>query len=189
MVTNRVILALIFLFGYGFAQSTTAQNSGSLQAEATVEIQYDGEVGSGIILMTSSASCVASVTPSSIISSPSTATSSAGTSANQALIVSGPSTTAIWTSPTPTTPFNTPPVFGTTRTQMINATSAGQPLFPMATGSSQMITATSITQSQSESSTPTPNTSLVVGLGIRPDITWSHVFFWAAITEIVLGFL
>lgn len=61
MVTNRAILAFIFLFGHGFAQIDAAQSSNSLQAEATVEIQYDGEVGSGIILMTTSPSCITSV--------------------------------------------------------------------------------------------------------------------------------
>jgi hypothetical protein len=179
MVTNRAILAFIFLFGHGFAQIDAAQSSNSLQAEATVEIQYDGEVGSGIILMTTSPSCITSVTSSLIIPSPSTAT---------ALIVSSPSTTEIWTPSTSSTSFNTPLIFGTSRTQMVNATSTGQYLFPTATGSSQMMTATN-TQSLSEPSTPTPHASLLAGLGIRPDVAWSHVFFWAAVTEILLGIL
>jgi hypothetical protein len=71
---------------------------------------------------------------------------------------------------------------------MVNGTSTGQYLFPTATGSSQMIAATNA-QRPSESSTPTPQASLVAGLGIRPDVAWSHVFFWAAVTEIVLGIL
>jgi hypothetical protein len=85
--------------------------------------------------------------------------------------------------------FNTPPPFGTSRTQMINATSTGQYLSPTATGSSQEKTGATATQSLSGSNTPTPLASVVAGLGARPDVMWSHVFVWAAGTEIVLGFL
>jgi hypothetical protein len=63
MILIHAILLIIFLFGSSFAQSDTSESSNSLQAEATVEIQYDGEVGSGIILMTSYlVSCTTSVT-------------------------------------------------------------------------------------------------------------------------------
>jgi hypothetical protein len=92
---------------------------------------------------------------------------------------------------------------------MINATSTGQYLFPTATGSSQektdatatqylFPTATgssqgktgaTATQSLLGSNTPTSQASVVAGLGIQPDVIWSHMFFWAAVTEIVLGFL
>jgi hypothetical protein len=102
-----------------------------------------------------------------------------------------------------------PPLFGTSRTRMINATStsqylfptatgssqekpsamATQSLFPTATGSSQEKTDATATQNLSGSNTPTPLASVVAGLGIQPDVTWSHVFFWAAVTEMVLGFL
>lgn len=187
MVVNRALLTIIFLFSYGFAQSGPAESSSSLQAVATVQIQYDGEVGSGIILMTGSpASCT-----TSDISSLSTVISNSNItapSASTVLIVSSPSTAKIWTPSTSSTSFNTPPVFGTSRTQIVNATATGQYLFPTATGSSQMMTATD-TQSPPESSAPTPHASLVAGLGIRPDAVWSHVFFWAAVTEILLEIL
>jgi hypothetical protein len=192
MVVNRALLTIIFLFGYGIARPGTSESSNSLQAEATVEIQYDGEVGSGIILMTSyPASCTTSSTssPSTVISSSSTTAPSVST----ALIVSSPSTTPTWTSSTSSTPFNTPPIFGTSRTQMINATSTDQYLFQTATGASQMMTGTTATQNLSESSTPTPHASPVTGSGTRfhvtwSDVTWSHVFIWAAVAEIVSGF-
>jgi hypothetical protein len=181
MVVIRAILVVIFLFGSGFAQSDTADSSNSLQAEATVEIQYDGEVGSGIILMTSyPASCTTSITSNSITDTSSTSTT---------LVVSNLSTTPIWTSSTSSNPFNTPPIFGTSRTQMINATSTSQYLFQTATGASQMMTGITATQNLSESSTPTPHASPVAGSGIRFHAIWSHVFLWAAVTEIVSGFL
>ena len=131
MVIDRAILAIIFLFGYGFAQPGAAESSNSLRAEATVEIHYDGKVGSGIILMTSyPASCTTS-NSTTIISSLSTVTSSITTlSASMALIASSPSITETWTSSTSSIHFNMPPPFGTSRTQMINATSTGQYLFP-----------------------------------------------------------
>ncbi len=167
MVITHAILVIIFLFSSGFAQFDTAESSKSLQAEATVEFQYDGEVGSGIILMTNyPVSCTASVTS----------------------ITSSQGTKPILTSLATNTPFNTPPVFGTSRTQVINATSTGQNLFQTASSGSQIMTGVTSTQSLSASSTPTPNASPVAGLGIRPNAIWSHVFFWAAVTEIVSGF-
>jgi hypothetical protein len=181
MVIIHAILVIILLFGSCFAQSDTAWSSNSLQAEATVEIQYDGEVGYGIILMTSyPASCTTSVTSNS-----STNTLSTGTT----LVVSSPSTTPIWTSSTSSPQFNTPPVFGSSRTQMINATSTSQQLFQTATGASQMMTGIMATQNLSESNTPTPHASPVAGSGTRFHDIWAHVFIWAAVTEIVSGFL
>ncbi len=180
MVIIRSILPIIFLFGSGFAQTDTAESSNSLQAEATVEIQYNGEVGSGIILMTSyPASGTTCVTSNS-----STITSSTSTT----LVVSSLSTTPIWTSSTSSTPFNTPPLFGTSRTQMINATCASQYLLQTATGASQIMTGITATQNLSESSSPTSRASPVTGSGIRFHDPWSHVFIWAAVVEIVSGF-
>jgi PBP1b-binding outer membrane lipoprotein LpoB len=128
MVIIHAILVIIFLFGSCFAQSDTAKSSNSLQAEATVEIQYDGEVGFDIILMTSyPASCSTSIT----------STSNTNTSiTNTTLVVSSLSTTPISTSSTSSTSFNTPPIFGTSQTQMINATSTGQYRFQTATDAS-----------------------------------------------------
>jgi hypothetical protein len=151
MVVNCILLAII-LFGYSFAQSSTAKSSNLLYTEATVEIQYNSEVGSGIILMTSClASCTALVTSNSstIISSLSTATSSISTttlSKTTILIASIPSITATWTSSTSSIYFNILPLFGTSRIQIINATSIGQYLFPTATGSSQEKTGAMATQ-------------------------------------------
>jgi hypothetical protein len=182
MVIIHAILVIILFLGSSLAQS--AQSSNSLQAEATVEIQYDGEVGSGIILMTSyPVSCTTSVTSNS-----STITSSTSTT----LVTSGQSTTPTWTFSTSSTPFNTPPIFGTSRTQMINATSTSQYLFQTATSASQTMTGTIGTQNLS--STPSPHASPVAGSGTRfhvtwSNVTWSHVFIWAAVAEIVSGFL
>ena len=175
MIIIHAILLIIFLFGSGFAQSDTAESSNSLQAEATVEIQYDGEVGSGIIPITSyPASCTTSVTSNSITNTPITSTTSL-------------SITPIWTSSC--TSFNTPPIFGATRTQMINTTSTSQYLFQTATGASQVMTGIMATQNLSGSSTSTPQASPVTGSGTRFHNIWSHVFFWAAVAEIMSGYL
>ena len=48
---------------------------------------------------------------------------------------------------------------------------------------------TTATQNLSESSTPTPYASPVAGLSTRFHDIWSYVFIWAAVAEIVLGFL
>jgi len=42
MIMNRAVLMIIFLFGYAFTESSIAESSTLIQAEATVEIQYDG---------------------------------------------------------------------------------------------------------------------------------------------------
>jgi hypothetical protein len=168
MVIIHTILVIIFLFGSGFAQSDTAESSKSLQAEATVQIQYDGEVGSGIILMTSyPVSCTSSVTS----------------------ITSSQGTMPILTSLATNTPFNTPLVFGTSRTQMINATSTSQYLSQTASSASQIMTGATATQTLPESSTSIPQASPVAGSGTRLHDVWSHVFFWAAIAEIMSGYL
>jgi hypothetical protein len=164
MIIIHAILVIIFLFGSGFAQSDTAKSSKSLQAEVTVEIQYDGEVGSGIILMTGNpVSCTTSITASQGVMS-------------------------ILTSLATNTPFNTPPVYGSTRSQMINATSTGQYLFQTATGTSQIMTGVTTTQNPSDSSSQTVHASPVTGSGMRLD-PWSHVFFWAAVIEIISSFI
>jgi hypothetical protein len=122
MVIIYAIL-LIFSFGSGLAQYDIAGSSNSLQAEATVEIQYSGEVGSGIILI-HPASCTISDTSNSITNTLFTSTTS-------------PSTTPIWTSSASSNFFNTPPIFGTSQMRIINATSTSQYLFQTATGPSQ----------------------------------------------------
>ncbi|KAH8797501.1 hypothetical protein F5882DRAFT_374975 [Hyaloscypha sp. PMI_1271] len=163
---NRAVPVIILLFNYAFAQPGTAESRTLIQEEATVEIQYDGHVGSGVILMTSDPACC---------------TTSATSNLSKVL---SPNTTVVGTSSSSCTLFNTPLVFGTSRTQMINVTSAGHYLFPTATGSSQMMTGTA-TQSPSLSNSSPTYAALVTGSGTRRDVTWSHVFFWAAITEII----
>lgn len=179
MDINRALLFVI-LFGSSFAQSDTAESCTRLQAEATVEIQYDGQAGSGIILMTSNpTSCAALVD-----SNPSRTLSSSKTAPSMMI-----STTSSKTFLTSATSFHNPLPFGISRTQMINATSTGQHLFPTATGSSQMVTGPTASQSLSVPSTSTSQTSFVAGSGTRPGVSWSHMFFWAAVTELVIGFL
>ena len=127
---NRIVLVINFLFGYAFAESSVTKSSTLIPAEATVEIQYNSQVGSGIILITSDlASCTTSVTsnPSTTILGP-----------NTTLLVSGSNTTVIQTSLSSCTLFNSPLVFGTSRTKMINSTSTSQYPFPTATSSSQV---------------------------------------------------
>jgi hypothetical protein len=181
MLLNRATLAVIFLSTHCFAQSLTAESSTSLSVEATIEIQYDGEVGSGIIPMTSyPVTCTTGTTPCA--STLSTMNSDVATIASEeSTVISSPNTIA-----TSTITLNNPLVFGASRTQMINATSNSQ-YFPTATGSSQMVTGTMATQNTSGSSTP--YASVTVGLGIRPDVTWNHMLFWATVTEILLSVL
>ncbi|CZR52129.1 uncharacterized protein PAC_02006 [Phialocephala subalpina] len=179
MAINCALL-LVILFGYGFVQSDTAESCTRLQAEATVEIQYDGQVGSGIILMTSNPTSCANLVSSN----------SSGTLSNSiTTTLTLPTTTSSKTSLTSATPFNTPPSFGVSRTQMINATSTGQHRFPTTIGSSQMVTGATATQSLPEHSTSSTPQSVVAGSGTRPDVSWSHVAFWAVVTELVTGFL
>lgn len=179
MAINRALL-LVILFGYGFAQSDTAESCTRLQAEATVEIQYDGQVGSGIILMTSNpTSCgnLVSSNPSRTLLDSITTTSTSTTTLGKTSLTSTPL-------------FHTPPSFGFSRTQMINVTSAGQHLFPTTVGSSQMVTGAAASQTLPETGTSsTSQASIVAGSGTRPCASWSHVFFWAAVTEIITGFL
>ena len=176
MAINRALL-LVILFNYGFAQSDT-ESCTRLQAEAIVEIQYDGQVGSGIILMTGNPTSCADLVSSNPSSTISNSTSTL------------PTTTSSKTSLTSATPFNTPPSFGVSRTQMINATSTGQHLFLTNIGSSQTLTGATATQSLPEQSTPsTSQSSFVAGSGTRPGVSWSHVVFWAVVTGLVTGFL
>jgi hypothetical protein len=166
MVVIRSLLEFIFFLGYAFAHSGIVESSSFEQAEATVEIQYGGQVGSGIILLTSDpASGTDTATPNSRQTAQGTAfLVGAGTPLSSSTL------------------FNTPPVFGTSRTQIINDTALSHYLFPTATGSSHIMPGTA-TQSLSEPNTSSPSPTLVSGPGIRLAITWSHVFFWAAIVS------
>jgi hypothetical protein len=172
----RTVLTIIFLFSYTFIQPGIAESSTLTQAEATVEIQYDGQVGSGVIAITSDPSCCTN----SVGSNAGTITFSTDTTL-RAL-----NTTATPTSSSSSSHFNTPPVFGTSRTQVINVTSIGQNMFPTATGSSHIMTDAMASHSLSQS---TPSATPVAGLGSRREVTWFHIFFWATITEIILGLL
>jgi hypothetical protein len=66
MIMNRAVPVIILLFNYAFAQPGTAESRTLIQAEATVEIQYDGHVGSGVILMTSDPACCTALTFSDV---------------------------------------------------------------------------------------------------------------------------
>lgn len=181
MARSRALL-LFVLFGYGFAQSDTAESCTRLQAEATVEIQYDGQVGSGIILMTNNPTSCGNLVHSDL----------GGTLSDSIATTSAVSTTTL-TPPSSSSDslLKTPPSFGVSRTQMVNATSAGQHLFfPANTGSSQMVTGTTATEILPEhSNSLTSPSSVVAGSGTRPGACWSHVFFWAAVAEIIASFL
>ena len=180
MAINRALL-LVILFGYGFAQSDTAESCTRLQAEATVEIQYDGQVGSGIILMTSNPTSCGNLDSSDMSEALSDSTTTASTVST---------TTLSATSSTSAPLCKTPPSFGVGRTQMINATFPGQHVFPVNTGSSQMVTGAIATRIQPEhSNSVTSPSSVVAGSGTRPGASWSHVFFWAAVAELITGFL
>lgn len=155
-------LPLIILIAYGFAQSNTSKSYIGLQAEATVEIQYDGQIGSGIILMTGNPASVEtysySVTTTSTL----------------------PTTTSSKTTLPLATAFNTPLSFGASRTQIVNAT----------IGFSQMVTGVTATQILPEHSTSSPSqSSIVAGSGASPCISWSHMVFWAVATELIIGCL
>jgi hypothetical protein len=110
------------------------------------------------------------------VSSISTSTCYLSTTALDRSIEPAASSRAIMPS-TRTTSFHTPLSFGTNRTAITNATSAH--LHPTGTVSSW----SSATGSSAPSSRP------FTGMAIRPDVTWSHVFLWAAIIEIAIGIL
>jgi hypothetical protein len=158
------ILAIIFLFGYRTAQPSV---------EETVRILYVREAGSDNVLTPLPCSISGTSSPSNL-----TSRSSTNVSSISAVSIVYPNTTTFSVSPAS---LNTPPVFGANRTEIVNATSTGQHLLPTATGSSQRTTGTA--------NIPSPYSSPVAGLGIRSDVAWSHVFVWAAVTDVLLGIL
>jgi hypothetical protein len=195
MVIKRALLIIIFLFGSGLAQSNTTASCIRSPAKATVEIQDDGQVGFGTILMSNPTSCASLITSDPIetlsrsVTATSTITSTTTTrisSTSTAWLVSSPSKTPTWISLISVTPFNLPLSFGGSRTQMINTTSTSQHLFP--TGSSQLAVGAQTSQNLSKSNISTPQTSLVAGSSTRSNAAWSHVFLWAAVTELLIGF-
>ncbi|KAH8799090.1 hypothetical protein F5884DRAFT_812651 [Xylogone sp. PMI_703] len=132
MVINCVILVISLLFGYGFTLSVTGSG---VPAEATVQIQYNGEEGSGIITMTSPTLTHEASITTSFRSTKNTLDTST-TSVFPALGYTS----------SPTSPFNMPPVFGASRTQMVNSTSSTQHLCPTAKYSSRVIGSSIATQ-------------------------------------------
>jgi hypothetical protein len=87
MIINRAVLIIIFLFNYAFAEFNIIESSTLIQAEVTVEIQYDSQVNSSVILIISdTAYYITSVTSNSSITI---------LSPNIILIVSGLSTTVV----------------------------------------------------------------------------------------------
>jgi hypothetical protein len=155
---TKHLLTLICLFGYGFAQSSSVEISNSLQAEVTVQFNFNGEVGHGTILLTS----ISSPTPGFLLSpSP--------TSSN----LSVASLTATCT------PSNTPPVFRAIFALTANSTVGS---YQTATGSSRAMIG------NISRNTASPSAGLVRS-GIKCDVTWPHLFFWAAVVELMPVFL
>jgi hypothetical protein len=162
---NCVLLAIIILLGYSFARSITAESSNLLQAEAIVEIQYDGKVSSSIILITNY--LVSSTI--SVASNSSTTISSLSTTSIISTITSSTSTEL--TSSTSNIYFNKSPLFSTSQTQIINATSTDHYVSPTATDCPRGKANTMATQNLLKSNSSFPLVSIVVGLGIRPNVT------------------
>ena len=161
----------INMFTSGFTQSVTTHSCIGLQAEATIETHDNSHATSNSIRMTSHD------TATSII--PSDSTMSVGglqTGASSASTVSSSDLTAPHTS---TNSFNTPLPFGSYRTLLINNTSTNK---CMTTGLCGTATAK---PSQMGSTTSGPHSSLVVKSGARQVSLWSHVFLWAALTEML----
>ncbi|KAH7363949.1 hypothetical protein BKA65DRAFT_489999 [Rhexocercosporidium sp. MPI-PUGE-AT-0058] len=171
-------LFLMTIFGYAFAHT---EKCTGLQAEVTVEIQHDGQVGSGIMLMTSNpASCADLVSSNSI-----------GNFSNS--INATPTTTTTMSNKTSITsnlPFNTPPSIGASRTQIINATSTDQHYFQTTIGPSQIMTDTTGAQNQSGHSNFTKSqSSAIAGSGTCLDVKWSHIVFGALAIELMTRIL
>jgi len=151
MAINRALLWVI-LFGYGFAQSDTAESCTRLQAEATVEIQYDGQVGSGVIQMTRHPeSCTSTTYPVQDITTP---------IATTAVVVNNSNPITTMTPVDSSISFNTPPIFGTGPTKALNTTTSRPP---------QVISGTQATQVSSDFRAPTPNSSPITGSGTREE--------------------
>jgi hypothetical protein len=94
------------------------------------------------------------------------------------------STSTIVAMRTSLNPSNTPPLFGSSRTYMVNATANSQCESILATGC-HMATGTMATQTSSGSGFSTHHSSAVVGSGTRSNFAWSHVFIWAVVTDIL----
>ncbi|KAH8797681.1 hypothetical protein F5884DRAFT_814978 [Xylogone sp. PMI_703] len=166
MVINWAILVISLLFGYGFATGS------EVPAEVTVQIQYNGEEGSGIITMTRP-----TPTHEAFITTSFQSTKNAlGTGTTSVFPALG------YTS-SPTSPFNMPPVFGASRTQMVNSTSSTQHRSPTAKNSSRVIGSSIATQNS-----PGPAISQINHSGTTVTTSRHWVVLWA-LGEIGLSIL
>ena len=85
--------------------------------------------------------------------------------------------------------FHTPPLFGGSRTKMINTTSISQQLYPTIAASHVVIGSTvGPTLSQTGTST-TSEASNIAKLSSYPYTSWYHVLFWVVVMEIMTSFL
>jgi hypothetical protein len=179
MAILRAILASIFLFGYGISRLNTSGDSNLLAAETVQSLRRGQAASDSLLLARYAQPCIISASwNTSPLTSRSCAPQPCTSKTSNVSILN---TAEIWTPSMLPTTFNLPPMIGASRTAMINATSTKQYINLTATAPSQRMTDTV--------NTPPPYASLVIGLGVRPDVAWSHVFFWAAVTEIVLGIL
>ena len=167
MILKLVIRLICLLLCLDSAHSHAAVRWNSSQEEETVEVQYDGEIGTGIISMTSYPTSFATA-----ISDSNTTTSNS----------SVPKVVGSCTS-TASNVFKSPPAFGASQAQIKNTSSSGY-LFPTATASSQMVTGTSGISNLSDL-----NLSQFSGLSVRSIVFKFHVLFWAAVAEIALDML
>ena len=179
MAIDRALL-LFTVLSYGFAQSDTVKSITRSQAEATIEIYHDGQVGSGIILMTDNPiSCGDPVlsTLKEILTDTVTA--------NLVVLI----TTSSLRPLTSALVFHTPPPFGGSRKEMINTTSISQQLYLTIAASHVVIGSTvGPTLSQTGTST-TSEASNIAKLSSYPYTSWYHVLFWVVVMEIMTSFL
>jgi len=166
MVVTRAPLMSVFLLGYALAHSGASNNCAGLLADATVEIQYDGQVGSGVIQMTRHPeSCTGTTYP---VTTP---------IASTAVVVDNSKTISTMTPVDSGISYNTPPAVGTSPTKVLNATTSRPP---------QIVSGTQATQVSSDVRASTLNPSPITGSGSRANVAWSHVFLWTAIAEIII---
>jgi len=180
MAINNSLVMFIFSIACCFAQSGIAMSCASLQAEATLEIQYGGQNGSGVIMATSYPT---SCTVSDLLSLNKNTQDSSAIIQTTSLTSISMSSSNLIPSMISDISSHTPPVFGTGGTQVINATTAGQYQFASVTGSAWTATGTT------GYSTPTPYASINIGFGTHPGVCWSHLFLETGIIWIIPGIL
>ena len=143
-----------------------------------MEFELDSEVGSGTILMTTSSICSVYV-PLYLIATGSGDLNAATIPSK--ISITDPLSLAL------SSTLRKPPNFGVSRSVIANITSTAHALSATATAPSQIMPGT-VTQSLVNSGTSNASSSLIVGLGVRPDAARSSVFLWVAVIGIFGGF-